>query len=165
TQIRKPADAEAYRLTTLAEAKREVVVKEAEANASSITVTGEAQARATKATGEAEADVIRAKGEADAAGIKARAEALAENQEAVIAQTIAEKYPEIVRAGAEAIGNIDNMVVLNGAEGMSDVLAKAMTMGGAGLGIAKSLMGSMADSGVGDNVGTQTVAEKSVPNG
>jgi len=151
TQIRKPADAEAYRLTTLAEAKREVVVKEAEANASAITVTGDAQARSTRATGQAEADVIKAKGEADAAGIKARAEALAENQEAVIAQTIAEKYPEIVRAGAEAISNIDNMVVLNGAEGMSDLLGKAMTMGGAGLGIAKNLMGSIGES----NNGTQ----------
>ena len=35
------------------------------------------------------------------------------------------------------------MVVLNGGEGMEDLLAKAMTMGGAGLGIAQSLIASI----------------------
>ncbi len=61
----------------------------------------------------------------------------------MIAQTIAEQYPEIVRAGASALGNIDNLVVLNGAEGMEDMLGKALTMGGAGLGLAQQLMTSI----------------------
>jgi len=41
------------------------------------------------------------------------------------------------------LSNIDNLVVLNGAEGMEDMLAKAMTMGGAGLGLAQKLMTSI----------------------
>ena len=80
---------------------------------------------------------------AEAAGIEARAKALATNQDAVIAQQIAENYPSIVAAAASSLSNIDNLVVLNGAEGMEDMLAKAMTMGGAGLGLAQKLMASI----------------------
>lgn len=155
TQIRKPADAEAYRKVTLANADKAVKIAEAQAEAqeaelrgaaqAKVTeINGDAQAKATQATGDAEASVIKAKGLADAAGIKARAEALAENQDAVIAQTIAENYPEIVRAGASALGNIDNLVVLNGAQGMEDMLGKALTMGGAGLGLAQNLISSLS---------------------
>jgi flotillin len=42
-----------------------------------------------------------------------------------------------------SLSNIDNLVVLNGAEGMEDLLAKAMTMGGAGLGLVQKLMTSI----------------------
>jgi flotillin len=143
TQIRKPADAEAYRQVTIANAEREAAIARAEAQARETELTGAATASATKATGDAEAAIIKAKGLAEAAGIKARAEALAENQDAVIAQMIAENYPEIVRAGASAMGNIDNLVVLNGAEGMEDMLGKALTMGGAGLGLAQQLMATI----------------------
>jgi len=143
TEVRKPADAEAYRQVTIANAERDAAIARAQAEAQQTTLTGNAEAEATKATGDAEAAVIQAKGLAEAAGIKARADALAENQDAVIAQIIAERYPEIVAAGAQAMGNIDNLVVLNGGEGMEDLLAKAMTMGGAGLGIAQSLIASI----------------------
>ena len=93
--------------------------------------------------GEAQADATRKKGLAEAEAIKARAEALAENQEAVIAQQLAERWPEIVEAGARVFGNVDNMVVLNGAEGVEDMLAKALTLGGTGLGVARQLLSSM----------------------
>jgi uncharacterized membrane protein YqiK len=143
TEIRKPADAEAYRQITLADADRQAKIARAQAEAEETKLRGQAEASATAATGEAEAKAIQAKGLAEAAGIKARAEALAENQDAVIAQTIAESYPEIVRAGASALGNIDNLVVLNGAQGMEDMLGKALTMGGAGLGLAQNLIASI----------------------
>ena len=77
------------------------------------------------------------------AGIEARARALAENQDAVIAQQIAEHYPEIVKAGASALAGIDNLVVLNGGAGMADMLAQAMTMGGAGFGLARQLIATI----------------------
>lgn len=48
-----------------------------------------------------------------------------------------------MKAGASALGNIDNLVVLNGADGMEDMLGKALTMGGAGLGLAQSLVSSI----------------------
>ncbi|NED56860.1 flotillin family protein, partial [Micromonospora aurantiaca] len=91
---------------------------------------------ATRILGEADADAIRQKGLAEAEAIKARAEALAENTDAVIAQQLAEQWPQIVEAGAGVFGNVDNMVVLNGAEGIEDMLAKALTLGGTGLGVA-----------------------------
>ncbi|GAA1327874.1 hypothetical protein GCM10009647_065750 [Streptomyces sanglieri] len=39
------------------------------------------------------------------------------------------------------------MVLLNGADGMSDMFAKALTMGGTGLGLARQLLATMGQSG------------------
>jgi flotillin len=167
TQVRKPADAEAYRQVTLANADREAAIARAQAQAQETTLRGEAEAKATELTGAAQASAIREKGLAEAAGIEARANALAENQEAVIAQQLAEHYPEIVRAGASAMGNIDNLVVLNGGEGMADLLGQAMTMGGAGFGLAKQLInaigGNSADVEVPAAKSTVAVAANGAP--
>ena len=65
----------------------------------------------------AEADAIRARMEAEALGIERRAAALSQNQEAVIAQQIAENLPEIVRAAASSFEHVGNFTVLNGAAG------------------------------------------------
>ncbi|WP_055713360.1 flotillin family protein [Streptomyces torulosus] len=159
--VRKPADAKAYEKRTLAEAERDARISAAQAKAKETELAAAAEANATRATGEAEAaarqakglaaaEAARAKGLAEAEGIKARAAALAENQEAVIAQQLAEQWPEIVQAGASAFGNVDNMVLLNGADGMADLFAKALTMGGTGLGLARQLLASMNQSGTPD---------------
>jgi len=37
------------------------------------------------------------------------------------------------------------MVVLNGADGVADLLTKALAMGGTGLGLARSLLASMGE--------------------
>jgi len=63
--------------------------------------------------------------------------------ETIVAVSHADPIKAIVAAAASSLGNIDNLVVLNGAEGMEDMLAKAMTMGGAGLGLAQKLMTSI----------------------
>jgi flotillin len=47
----------------------------------------------------------------------------------VIAQTLAEKAPELVRAAAESFRGIDNLVVLNGAEGMTGMAGEVMKLG------------------------------------
>jgi len=143
SSVRKPADAKAYEQVTLAEANRAALVALAQAQAEEVRLAGAARANATQLNGAALASAIKEKGLAEAAGIEARAKALATNQDAVIAQQYAENYPAIVAAAASSLGNIDNLVVLNGAEGMEDLLAKAMTMGGAGLGLAQQLMTSI----------------------
>ncbi|MDX2528201.1 flotillin family protein [Streptomyces europaeiscabiei] len=159
TDVRKPADAKAYEKRTLADAERDARISAAQAKAketelaaaaeaTATQISGEAEAAARKAKGLAAAEAARAKGLAEAEGIKARAAALAENQEAVIAQQLAEQWPEIVQAGASAFGNVDNMVLLNGADGMADMFAKALTMGGTGLGLARQLLSSMNHNGV-----------------
>ncbi|GLZ14037.1 flotillin family protein [Actinomadura sp. NBRC 104425] len=143
SEIRKPADARAYERIKLAEAEREERIRRAEAQATEIQLKAQREAEATRLLGEAQAEATRQKGLAEAEAIKARAAALAENQEAVIAQQLAENWPKIVEAGAKVFGNVDNMVVLNGAEGMEDMLAKALTLGGTGLGLARQLLAGM----------------------
>lgn len=39
------------------------------------------------------------------------------------------------------------MILLNGADGMSDMFAKALTMGGTGLGLARQLLSNMNHNG------------------
>ncbi|MGI5460138.1 SPFH domain-containing protein [Streptomyces sp. CA-249302] len=141
------AAAEATRVKTAASAEAEATKARGAATAASTRATGEAEAAAAQARGLADAEATKAKGLAEAEAIKARAAALAENQEAVVAQQLAENWPEIVKAGASAFGSVDNMVVLNGADGMADLLAKALTMGGTGLGLARQLLSSMNQNG------------------
>jgi flotillin len=154
SQVRKPADAKAYQTRTLADADRDAQIARAQAQAketelraaadgTKVKATGEAEAAAAQARGLAEAEAARAKGLAEADAIKARATALAENQEAVVAQQLAEQWPEIVAAGATAFSNVDHMIVLNGADGMADMFAKALSLGGTGLGLARQLMDAM----------------------
>jgi uncharacterized membrane protein YqiK len=146
SEIRKPADARAYEQVKLAEAEREERIAYAQAAAQEVQLKATREAEATRLIGQAQADAIRQKGLAEAEAIKARAAALAENQEAVIAQQLAENWPQIVEAGAGVFGNVDNMVVLNGAQGMEEMLAKALTLGGTGLGLARNLLSNMNGS-------------------
>ncbi|WP_369032242.1 MULTISPECIES: flotillin family protein [Streptomyces] len=139
--------AEANRVKTAATAEAEATKARGAAAAMATKATGEAEAAASQAKGLAAAEATRAQGLAEAEAIKARAAALAENQEAVVAQQLAENWPEIVKAGASAFGSVDNMVVLNGADGMAEMLAKALTMGGTGLGLARQLLASMNQNG------------------
>jgi uncharacterized membrane protein YqiK len=143
TELRATADA--MRVKAAAEAEAASTRARGLATAEATRATGEAEAAASQARGLAEAEAVRAKGLAEAETIKARAAALAENQEAVIAQELAENWPEIVKAGAGAFASVDHMVVLNGAEGVNDLLAKALTMGGTGLGLARQLLASMKE--------------------
>jgi uncharacterized membrane protein YqiK len=175
-EVRKPADARAYEQVTLARSSREAHIHEAEARAREIEVEaqadaarvklaaaaeaervrvqGEAEAHATQVRGRAEGDAIRAKGTAEADTIKARGEALAGNQEAIIGQQLAERWPEIVEAAAKPFGDIDQLIVLNGAQGVGDVLAQALSQGVTGLQLARRLLG---ETGVAVN-GTVKVA-------
>jgi uncharacterized membrane protein YqiK len=141
-EVRKPADARAYETVTIADADRQAQVSVARGEAETIRLRGESEAEAARLRGLAEAEAARAKGLAAADAIKARAEALATNQDAVVAQQLAEHWPEIVEAGAKAFGNVDHMIVLNGAAGIEEMLAKALTLGGTGLGLARALLAS-----------------------
>ena len=88
----------------------------------------------------AEGEAVRAKGLATAEAIKARADALAENQDAVIGQQLAENWPAIVEAAAKPFGDVDQMILLNGAQGLSDMLAQALSQGVTGLQMARTLL-------------------------
>jgi uncharacterized membrane protein YqiK len=140
-RVKLEAGAEAERVRLAASAEAEHVRLDAGARAESTRAIGEAEAAATEAKGRAEGEAVRAKGMAVAESIKARADALAENQDAVIGQQLAEQWPAIVEAAAKPFGAVDQMIVLNGAQGLSEALAQALSSGAAGLQMARSLLG------------------------
>jgi uncharacterized membrane protein YqiK len=149
--VQKPADADAYKTKVTADAARAAAIAAAEAEAQKTKLLGEAQAAAEKARGEGEAAAIGAKGEAEGAAlrakglaeaeaIKARAAALAENQEAVVAQQVAQNLPAIVEAAASAFGHIDKLTVVNGAEGMGELFNQVLAMGAAAIPAIRSVI-------------------------
>jgi uncharacterized membrane protein YqiK len=138
--VKMAADADATRVKMRAGAEADQIRLQAAAQAESVRAIGDAEASATKARGLAEGEAVRAKAMAEAEGIKARADALAENQDAVIGQQLAEQWPAIVEAAAKPFGSIDQMIVLNGAQGLSEALAQALSQGVAGLQMARNLL-------------------------
>jgi uncharacterized membrane protein YqiK len=162
TQVRKPADASAYEKQVQAEAERVARISIAEAQAREVelaaaakakqieqigssearitTQRGIAEGEATKAKGEAEGASIRARGLAEAEAIAKRAEALEKEADAVIGQQIAEQLPDIVRAASESFKHVDNLTVLNGAQGISEIIAQVIGQAGPALEMAQTAL-------------------------
>jgi uncharacterized membrane protein YqiK len=128
-EVELDAAAQAKRVEIEAGANAKRVEVEATAQARATEQTGLAKAAATRATGEAEAAATAAKLGAEAEGIEKRAAALEKNNEAVIAQTLAEKAPELVRAAAESFRGVEHLTVLNGAEGLAGMSGEVMKLG------------------------------------
>ncbi|MEP6561360.1 MAG: SDR family oxidoreductase, partial [Nakamurella sp.] len=123
-ELAATADARKVELAANAEATA------AESRARATRTTGEAEAAATTARGAAAASAAKAMAVAEADGIEARANALSTNQDAVIAQQLAERMPEIVRAAAEPFAHVGQLTVLNGAEGLNGMVAGIMAQVG-----------------------------------
>jgi len=149
-EVELAATANGNRVKVEAGAEAEHVRLEASAQAESVRLRGDAEAGATRAKGLAEGDSVRARGMAEAESIKARADALAENQDAVIGQQLAEQWPAIVEAAAKPFGSIDQMIVLNGAAGLSEALAQALSQGVAGLQLARNLLAGSTKGSAGN---------------
>jgi flotillin len=129
-EMKLRADADAQRTKMHAEAEAAAIRLRAAAEAEATRITGEAEADATKARGLAEAEATQARMEAEATGIQRRAAALSQNQDAVIAQQIAEQLPEIVRAAASPFEHVGQFTVLNGAQGVTGALAEIIQQAG-----------------------------------
>ena len=138
--IRKPAEAERYRIQTIAdgnkyqavttaggqaEATRLVGQSEADANkarglaqADVIRAQGLAEADANKARGLAEADVIQAQGFAEAEAMKRKADAWLQYNQAAIIQQLIEALPKVAAAIAEPLSKTERIVIIsNGGDG------------------------------------------------
>src|ERR671920_1505714 len=113
-----------------AEADARRVQLEATAVAKRTREVGEAEAAATAAKGDAEGSSIRAKGLAEAEAIAKRAEALEKESDAVIGQQLAEQLPQIVEAAAKSFSNVDNLTVLNGAQGIGEIMNQVIGQAG-----------------------------------
>ena len=140
-------EADAYKRTKIAEANKVAAVQDAEAAATSVRFAGEAErdrqvalAAGVRAEGEARAAAIQAEGVAEAAATDAKAEALKKYGEAALAQEIISRLPEIVRAAAEPISNIDTLTVVS-TDGASAVTKTVGQVLGEGTEVVKSLTG------------------------
>ena len=100
--VLKDAEYARKRIVTLADAERQRAVAEAEGRASAI-----------RAQGEAEAEIIFKKGEAEAKAMNVKAEAFQEYNQAAIADKLISSMPEIVKALAAPLANVDKITVIS----------------------------------------------------
>ena len=115
--VRKPAEAERYRIETIAEGDRNAVVAQATADAEATRRQGQAQAEVIRLTGQAEAEAIEAKGAAEAAAMQLKAEAWKQYGEAAVIQQVLETLPAVAEAVAQPLARTDRIVMFGGGDG------------------------------------------------
>jgi len=126
--VQKPADAERYRVETLAAATKFQLETEAAGAASATKAKGFAAADVVKATGLAEADANKARGLAEAAIIQAQGSATAEAMrlkadsfkqynEAAVIEMIVRVLPEVAGKVSEPLAKMERMVIINSGNG------------------------------------------------
>ncbi len=106
--VLKPAEVERQRIETLAEAEKQRLTAEAEGHAS-----------ATRAQGEAEAEIIFKKGDAEARAMNVKAEAYQEYNQAAVVDKLFTNLPEIVKALASPLANVDKITIVSTGNGDS----------------------------------------------
>jgi flotillin len=111
--VLKGAEIERQRIETLANAEKNRLMSEAEGQASSI-----------RQQGEAEAEIIFKKGEAEAKAMNVKAEAFQEYNQAAIIDKLFTSMPEIVRALAAPLANVDKITVVSTGNGTTAGLNK-----------------------------------------
>ena len=106
--VLKQAEVERQRIQTIAEAEKARMIAEADGRASAI-----------RAQGEAEAEIIFKKGEAEAKAMNVKAEAYQEYNQAAVADKLITGLPEIVKALASPLANVDRITVVSTGNGDS----------------------------------------------
>ena len=104
--VLKAAEFERRRIETLAEAEKSRLTMEAEGHASAI-----------RAQGEAEAEIIFKKGEAEAKAMNVKAEAYQQFNQAAIIDKLITGMPEVVRALAAPLANVDKITIVSTGNG------------------------------------------------
>jgi len=104
--VLKQAQVERQRIETLAAAEKQRLVAEAEGHASAI-----------RAQGEAEAEIIFKKGEAEAKAMNVKAEAYQEYNQAAVVDKLLTGLPEVVRALASPLANVDKITIVSTGNG------------------------------------------------
>jgi flotillin len=104
--VLKQAEIERQRIETLAEAEKQRLIYEADGHAAS-----------TRATGEAEAEIIFKKGEAEAKAMNVKAAAYQEYNQAAVVDRLLTNMPEIVKALASPLANVDKITIVSTGNG------------------------------------------------
>jgi flotillin len=89
-----------------------------------MTIEAEGAAFATRAQGEADAEIILKKGEAEARAMNVKAEAYQEWNQAAVVDKLITGLPEVVRALAAPLANIDKITIVSTGEGSSAGMSK-----------------------------------------
>ena len=100
--VLKQAEIERQRIETLASAEKQRLITEAEGHASAI-----------RAQGEAEAEIIFKKGDAEARAMNVKAEAYQEYNQAAVVDRLFTSLPEVVRAIAAPLSNVDKITIVS----------------------------------------------------
>jgi flotillin len=151
TDIRKPADADRYRVEQEAQGRRAASIAEAEAERT----RREAIAAAVEREGQAEAAAILARGQAEAEARERNAEAFRLYNEAAVVELVVQKLPELVKAAAEPVGSVDKLTVIS-TNGASELVRNVANNLEQGLQIGSDLTGVDLRTilkRVGDNAG------------
>jgi flotillin len=126
--VRKPAEAEQYRIRTLADAKKYQIEAEAEGQSVATRNLGSGEADANKARGLAQADVIQAQGFAEAQATSKKAEAWEQYTQSAILQQLLDKLPELAAAIAQPLAKTEKIVVISsGGDGQAGTGASRVT--------------------------------------
>jgi flotillin len=104
--VLKSAEVERAKIEMLAAAERQRLISEAEGFASSVRVQGEA-----------EAEIIFKKGEAEARAMNVKAEAYQEWNQAAVVDKLITQMPEMVRAMAAPLANVDKITIVSTGDG------------------------------------------------
>ncbi len=115
--VRKPAEAERFRIETLATAEKARLETEAAGQAAAVRQMGEAEADAARARGMAQAEVIRAQGTAEAEAMQRKAEAWQQYNQAAIIQQLIEALPQVAAAIAQPLARTERIVIINSGDG------------------------------------------------
>ncbi len=106
--VLKQAEIDRQRIETLAAAERQRRIAEAEGAAAAI-----------RTQGEAEAEIILKKGEAEAKAMNVKAEAYLQYNQAAVVDKLITNMPEVVRALASPLANIDKITIVSTGNGHS----------------------------------------------
>jgi flotillin len=103
--VLKPADAERYKIETLAEAEKYKRKQEAAGDADAI-----------RSRGFAEAEVVAAKGASEAETMHKKAESWSEYNEAAVTEMVVDILPQLAKAVAEPLSKTEKIIVISGGE-------------------------------------------------
>jgi len=102
-----------------AEYERKRIEMLAEAEKARNTIEADGKAAAIRAQGEAEAEIIFKKGDAEARAMNVKAEAYQQFNQAAIVDKLITNMPEVVRALAAPLANIDKITIVSTGNGSS----------------------------------------------
>ena len=111
--VLKQAEIERQRIETIAAAEKQRLIAEAEGHASAI-----------RAQGEAEAEIIFKKGEAEAKAMNVKAAAYQEYNQAAVVDKLITGLPEIVKALAAPLANVDKITIVSTGNGDTAGMSK-----------------------------------------